>query len=423
MSIKINSLEIEGVKRVKAVALSPAENGLTIIGGKNGQGKTSVLDAIAWALGGAKFKPSNPVREGSYSDPFLRVTLSDGIVVERKGKNSDLKVTDPSGKKAGQSLLDSFIEELALDLPKFMQSTSKEKAQTLLSIIGVGDKLAEFEREEQRLYNERYTIGRMAEQKDKYAAELPYYDGIPDTPVSAAELISRQQAILAANGENARKRENVRRLTDERDRLTEKLHELSTRLSEIENDLRIATLSAAELHDQSTAELEADIANIDALNIKIRSNLDRENAFEQASALKEEYKRLSGQIEEVRTNRLKLLENADLPLAELSVEEGELLYKGNRWDCLSGSEQLKVATAIIRRLKPECGFVLIDKLEQMDIDTLREFGAWLESEGLQAIATRVSTGDECSVIISDGTIEKSEPQAKPEVKAWTNGTF
>ena len=339
MSIKINSFEIEGVKRVKAVALSPAENGLTIIGGKNGQGKTSVLDAIAWALGGAKFKPSNPVREGSYSDPFLRVTLSDGIVVERKGKNSDLKVTDPSGKKAGQSLLDSFIEELALDLPKFMQSTSKEKAQTLLSIIGVGDKLAEFEREEQRLYNERYTIGRMAEQKDKYAAELPYYDGIPNTPVSAAELISRQQAILAANGENARKRENVRRLTDERDRLTEKLHELSTRLSEIENDLRIATLSAAELHDQSTAELEADIANIDALNIKIRSNLDRENAFEQASALKEEYKRLSGQIEEVRTNRLKLLENADLPLAELSVEEGELLYKGNRWDCLSGSEQ------------------------------------------------------------------------------------
>lgn len=423
MSIKINSLEIEGVKRVKAVALSPAENGLTIIGGRNGQGKTSVLDAIAWALGGAKFKPSNPVREGSYSDPFLRITLSDGIVVERKGKNSDLKVTDPSGKKAGQSLLDSFIEELALDLPKFMQSTSKEKAQILLSIIGVGDKLAEFEREEQRLYNERYTIGRMAEQKDKYATELPYYDGIPDTPISAAELISRQQAILAANGENARKRENVRRLTDERDRLTEKLHELSTRLSEIENDLRIATLSAAELHDQSTAELEADIANIDALNIKIRSNLDRENAFEQASVLKEEYKKLSGQIEEVRTNRLKLLENADLPLAELSVEEGELLYKGNKWDCLSGSEQLKVATAIVRRLKPECGFVLIDKLEQMDIDTLREFGAWLESEGLQAIATRVSTGDECSVIISDGTIEKSEPKTKPDVKTWTNGTF
>ena len=63
--VKINNLEIENVKRVRAVKLSPSENGLTIIGGDNGQGKTSVLDAIAWALGGDKFKPSSPEREGS----------------------------------------------------------------------------------------------------------------------------------------------------------------------------------------------------------------------------------------------------------------------------------------------------------------------------------------------------------------------
>ena len=66
------------------------------------------------------------------------------------------------------------------------------------------------------------------------------------------------------------------------------------------------------------------------------------------------------------------------------------------WDNMSGSQQLQVATAIVRKLKPDCGFVLIDKLEQMDQITLAEFGAWLENEGLQAIATRVSTGGECS---------------------------
>ena len=69
---------------------------------------------------------------------------------------------------------------------------------------------------------------------------------------------------------------------------------------------------------------------------------------------------------------------------------------------MSGSEQLKVSTAIVRRLNPNCGFVLMDKLEQMDLHTLQEFGKWLEAEGLQAIATRVSTGDECSIVISDG---------------------
>ncbi|MDU1465261.1 MAG: chromosome segregation protein SMC, partial [Streptococcus mitis] len=100
--------------------------------------------------------------------------------------------------------------------------------------------------------------------------------------------------------------------------------------------------------------------------------------------------------------------NADLPLPGLSVDDGELLYLGQRWDNMSGSQQLQVATAIVRKLKPECGFVLIDKLEQMDQLTLQEFGAWLEQEGLQAIATRVSTGDECSILIEDGYSVKPE---------------
>lgn len=68
---------------------------------------------------------------------------------------------------------------------------------------------------------------------------------------------------------------------------------------------------------------------------------------------------------------------------------------------------LKVSTAIVRKLNPNCGFVLIDKLEQMDTETLQGFGTWLEQEGLQAIATRVSTGGECSIIIEDGTWEKA----------------
>ena len=120
MSIKINSLQLENIKRIKAVKLEPTENGLTLIGGKNNQGKTSVLDSIAYALGGADYKPSNTRREGSMVDPYLRVTLSNGIVAERKGKGSALKVTDPSGNKAGQALLDSFVSTFALDLPKFM---------------------------------------------------------------------------------------------------------------------------------------------------------------------------------------------------------------------------------------------------------------------------------------------------------------
>ena len=117
MTVKINSLAIENVKRVKAVQMELAQNGLTVIGGRNGQGKTSVLDAIAWALGGDKFKPSNAARDSSTIPPEIHIELSNGLIVERKGAKSNLKVIDPTGEKAGQKLLDSFIEKLALDLP------------------------------------------------------------------------------------------------------------------------------------------------------------------------------------------------------------------------------------------------------------------------------------------------------------------
>lgn len=395
MSVKINELQIENVKRIKAVKLEPTSNGLTIVGGKNNQGKTSVLDSIAWALGGDRFKPSQANREGSVTQPYLKITLSNGVVVERTGKNSSLKVIDPHGNKAGQQLLNEFIESFALNLPKFLQSNANEKANILLQIIGIGDKLIELETAENNKYNQRHTIGQIAEQKKKYADEMVHYDGVPSEPVSASDLIQQQQEILYQNAENQKKRERLKELR-------EKKYVLESELNRVNNDLKIAEMSVEELIDRSTEELEENIEKIDALNIKIRSNLDKERAEEVAHDFQNQYNALTAEIEDIRAEKKKLLDNADLPLPELSVVNGEISYKGMKWDNMSGSDQLKVATAIIRKLNPECGFVLVDKLEQMDIDTLNEFGQWLESEGLQVIATRVSTGDECSVIIEDG---------------------
>ena len=428
--IKINSLELDDVKRIRAVKLEPSESGLTIIGGKNNQGKTSVLDSIAWALGGDKFRPSGAMREGSSVPPHLKVKLSNGIVVERCGKNSDLKVTDESGKRGGQQLLNAFISTFALDLPKFMESSSKDKAAVLLQIIGVGDKLLEYDTEENKLYNRRLEIGRIAEQKAKYASELPEYEGVPKEPVSASELIRQQQEILARNGENQRKRDRAEQLKAAHANITSRIEMLRSQLTELESqqhdiseDLRIAEQSAATLFDESTAELENNIRDIETVNIKIRSNLDKEKAEMEAKQYKDEYDTLTGMIETVRANRKKLLDNAALPLPGLSVDNGELTYNGAKWDCMSGSEQLRVSAAIVRKLNPECGFVLMDKLEQMDIDTLNEFGSWLEAEGLQAIATRVSTGDECSIIIEDGYVKGEHTEVPKENKTWKAGTF
>lgn len=430
-SIKINKLEIENVKRIKAVKIEPTASGLTIVGGNNNQGKTSVLDSIAWALGGEKYRPSQPQREGSTIPPTLHIVLNNGLIVERKGKNSSLKVTDPSGNKGGQQLLNEFVEQLALDLPKFMEASGREKAQTLLKIIGVGDQLAALDQQEKEMYNKRLAIGQIADQKEKFAKEQPYYPDAPKELVSPSELIRQQQEILAKNGENQRKRDQVKKYEDSIyflrqsvDGMKEQLAEEEKKLREAEENLRIAQMNTQDLQDESTAELEASISNIEEINRKVRANMDKDKAEEDAREYRDQYNALTADINKTRNAKTDLLQFAELPLPELSVKEGELIYKGQQWDNMSGSDRLKVSTAIVRKLNPKCGFVLLDKLEQMDLQTLNEFGKWLEQEGLQAIATRVSTGDECSIIIEDGYVKDPDPEsgAAPQ-KKWKGGTF
>lgn len=421
--VKINELLIKNVKRVKAVQFEPSADGLTIIGGRNGQGKTSVLDAIAWALGGNNYKPSVPERDGALVPPNLHIELSNGLIVERKGKNSTLKVTDPNGNKSGQQLLNEFVSTLALDLPKFINGSDKDKADSLLKILGIGDVLAQLDVKENQLYAQRTEVGRIADRKKKAADEMPMYPNVPKEPVSATELIKAQQEILARNGENERKRQDAARYEQILANAQIAFDEAKAALQKAEQDCLTARKSAEDLHDESTAELEKNLAEIEALNIKIRANSTKEAAEIEANNLQQEYDGLTEQIESVREERSKLLDSAELPLPGLSVKDGKLIYNNMPWDGMSGSDQLKVATAIVRKLNPQCGFVLMDKLEQMDLETLQEFGVWLKAEGLQVIATRVSTGDECSIIIEDGMVKGYTEAVKEKAPKYVKGVF
>jgi hypothetical protein len=153
-----------------------------------------------------------------------------------------------------------------------MNSTSKEKAKILLQIIGIGDELTRLDEKEQRLYNERHSHGQDADRKRKYADELPTYPDAPHIPVTASELIKEQQDILAQNGENKKKRENVDDLRKDHKeavsdvaRLTKELADAEQELANLTRDLETAQKTAQELEDESTAEIEEKLNEIDAI--------------------------------------------------------------------------------------------------------------------------------------------------------------
>jgi len=425
--VKINALELENVKRVRAVQIVPTADGLTVIGGRNGQGKTSVLDGIAWALGGKKFQPDNPNYDGGDTPAKLHVELSNGLVVERRGKNGTLYVTDPNGMKGTQGLLNGFLSELALDLPKFLDGTDKDRTAALLQTIGIDGQLESIDGKIRDASQERQMVGRDAKTKRAYADSLPWYDDAPKEQVSVTDLMRRQREIIDRNNENQRKREDVARLDWECQRANQAVLDIDSSIDELQarmnqlrrervavvgkahtlsDELAIAKKTAEQLVDESTTEIEQSIANIETINSHVRDNERKAEADADATIAENKYMHLNAAIFDLRKQRDGLLNGAPLPLEGLSIdEENRLTYQGQTWSDMSGAEQLRVATAIVRATKPDCGFVLVDKLEQFDRQQLADFAAWAKSENLQVIGTRVSTGDECSIIIEDGMVE------------------
>ena len=414
-------IEIANLKRLKAVRLEPNEDGLTVIGGRNGQGKTSVLDAIAFALGGEKYRPTSLRRDGAIAETKIHIETDDGLVIERKGKNSDLSVYDSTGKRQGQKLIDTLVSKLAIDLPKFLNQNDKEKADTLLQILGIGDTLDKIDREIKAKYDTRTVVGRQADQKKKAAEDMPYHEDLPDEPVSVKELIDKQQEVLGRNGVKERLKNDLEANKRQVVSYRAQLKEIEATVAQLEK--AIADAERKDLTLEDTSELERQIAEHEETNRLIAENAVKRQREDEAADLSDQYDALTADIEALRKKKYDILKNAELPFPGLSVnDDGALTLDGKAWDCMSGSQQMIVGSAIASRLNPECKFVLLDKLEQLDLETLEEFDAWLVKNGLQALATRVSTNSdgECSLVIEDGEIK--DDGEKPTVKLLKKAT-
>ena len=421
--VKISALQLENVKRVRAVQLVPYRDGLTVIGGRNGQGKTSVLDAIAYALGGENFRPTSVQNSEGINPATIRVELDNGLVVTRTGKNCALKVTDPTGARSGQRLLDSFVEKLALDLPKFMQSSDREKASIILRTLGIEDRLADIDRREKAAYDSRRDAAVRLDLASKAAQAMPEYPDVPEQPVSVQELLdelaendSRNAVIAQARQAIAAASECIASNETSRSLLLEQMDALRQRIAALDEDdarqrqVIDSNSDAAGQEPSDGQDIRDRLAQAGEVNARVKANADKQAAMERSMELKAEHQRLDEQLETIREERRQLLASVDMPLDGLSVESGELVYNGQRWDCMATSEQLVVAVSICHAVNPKCGFVLLDRLEAFDLSQLGKFDAWLKQHGLQAICTRVSTGDECTIVIEDGVVVKDEDE-------------
>lgn len=486
--IKIKHMTIQNVKAVNCIDYELPLSGVTTFGGRNNQGKSTALSAAQYTLGGESYRPTNYRKENAVGETFTDILLTEGIRVCRIGETADLKVIDETGKLQGQTLLNKFISKMALDFPKFINGTDKERRDILLTALNLKDQVDAIEDVIESEYGERTVIGRIADQKEKAVKEMPYYEGIPTDELSSADVIKRLREVEVRNAKVIAAKQDLEKLqqelvglvesSDEATRNRQKLatdldtfnkrthEELDATLNSIEKKIaalkeeaeeakktaerrwneykasvaaqqemcdkrieqaaadietltdRITEAEKADFSLEDTSSFQKELDSIEETNHKVRVNKEREKATAEAIEQRRKYDEKTAIIEEKRKELDALLVGADLPYPGLTVVNRVIHLDGKAWDCMSESMKIRVGCAIVSRINPACKFMLVDKLEQLDSESLAELDQFAKDHDIQIIGTRVTTDpNDCSIIIKNGWIEGMEGKmlASPQI--------
>ena len=477
--MKVKHFTMQNVKGVNLFDYEFPLSGVTILGGKNNQGKTSVINGMQYAVGGESYRPTNYHKDGTEAESFLRMVFSNGIIAQRVGDSADLKVYDETGKLSRQRLLDQFITKFALDLPKFLNGSDKDRAEILLKALHIEDKVETLDAAIQSEYEERTIIGRIRDQKRKAGKEMPFHEGVPEEELSPSDILARMQevnvrnakiqaakqeldknnadlvrlveagerieaALVKVDGETvslcekvdadcktkvASIEEQIRKLQDSIKAAQEfaVTHKAQIRKSAEENKKALAgqktendkavdalteKIASAEMQDytlEDTSSFQREIDEVENTNVKVRENIARAKVLKEADEQALKYDEKTAVIEDLRKQKDALLQGAGLPFPGLSVENKVVTLNGKAWDCMSESMKIRVGCAIVMRINPSCKFMYVDKLEQLDSDSLAELNQFAIDHDIQIIGTRVTTNpDDCTLIIKNGYIEGME---------------
>lgn len=477
--MKVKHFTMQNVKAVNLFDYEFPASGVTSLGGKNNQGKTSVLNGMQYAVGGEAYRPSNFAKDDTDGDPGIYWEFTNGIRAQRVGESADLKVWDEDGKVVGQRLLDKYITKFALDLPRFINGTDKERCDVLLKALGVQDEVERLDSAIESEYGERTLIGRLRDQKRKAGKEMPFHEGVPDEELSPTGIMARMQEVNIRNAKIQAAKQELDKNNADLVRLVEAGEKIETALAKVdgdtaalcekvdadcdakvaaieeqirklqesiastnafafshkeqirksaeesklalsqqktENDKAVEALTdkitAAETQDftlEDTATFKKELEELEDINIKVRQNKEREKVLADADEHSRKYDEKTAVIEDLRKQKDALLQGAGLPYPGLSVENKVVCLNGKAWDCISESMKIRIACAIVMRINPSCKFMLVDKLEQLDSDSLAELDTFAKEHDIQIIGTRVTTNpDDCTLIIKNGYIEGME---------------
>jgi DNA repair exonuclease SbcCD ATPase subunit len=436
--VKIIELTAENIKRIKAVTIRPDDN-LVQITGKNGQGKTSVLDSIWWALEGANHIQAEPIRSGT-DTAMIRLDLGTLKITRKFRRTEEGKITtsivvenaEGARFQSPQKIIDDLLGALAMDPLEFTRMAAKDQVNTLKRFVPDFD-FAATEHARKQAFDKRTDVNRRAKELRANASAIQVAEGTPTEPVDESALIDQMQAGAAHNSaiEEAktkllREEQAILSARREADDLMNKAVTLRKQADEAEAAAKIRDKVADDASTALTAAAAAVPAVIDITGIREQigkaktvnaevAKLKRLQSVNiDANAAEKEAAALTNKIEDLDAAKVKAVADAKMPIPGLSLSDEAVILNGVPFNQASDAEQLRTSIAMAMAMNPKLRVIRVRDGSLLDSDAMTILAEMAAANDFQIWVERVDGSGKVGFVIEDGEIkEDSETNDQP----------
>ena len=401
--MKIIELRAENFKRLRAVEIAP-DGTVQVIGGRNAQGKSSVLDAIWAALGGGKANPGKPIRDG---EDRAQVTLNLGDLTitrtwTKAGTTLKVENADGAAYKSPQGMLDTLIGQLGFDPLAFTRLAPRQQREELLRLVDLPIDLDNLEAERARMYAERTELGR----RGKAIGDVTVDDELPTDETSASDLIDQIDAAQDVARHNDEVKQAHRRAA-------EHIADLKNMIADLNRKLVDAQVAYQALDTEYQAlpapadvkDLRGRLSEVEDLNQRIRANNQARERKAEQDALRAEYEKHTAALADLDKEKADALTAAKFPVTGLGFDEHGVTYQGVPLDQASSAEQIRASLAMGMALNPKLRVLMIKDGSLLDAESMAAIHDQVAEHGFQLWIERVGDADQGAVVIEDGAVK------------------
>lgn len=427
--MRIVNLQAENIKRLIAVDITP-DSSLVQITGKNGAGKTSILDAIWWAFTGVRSIQSQPIRAGAVR---ARIRLDMGeLVITRKFSRKKADVSkytteitvenaDGAQFRSPQTILDTLIGELSFDPLEFARMKPREQFDALRVFVPEFD-FSQWTQDWEHQYEERRNLNRSAKER-RSAAESIALPDIPIEPVDEERLVAEMAAAAEHNSSIAKRkysRENVRSAIsvheEDAHHCLNRIEQLKKRIEHEKDKHQHSAAEASKLQDKldaaeelpapvDTDELAAQLNAARETNAQYAEIEQRERYLAEADSYQQQADEAQIKMETMDGEKRAKIAAAKLPVAALSFGDGEIFLDGLPFEQASDAQQLRASVGIAMAANPTLRVLRIRDGSLLDDDGIQTLSEMAEAEDYQVWIERVDNSGKIGFVIEEGELK------------------